>query len=140
MGRAAGRLGLALMLAASPAAGAGAAEELHADCGGSAPYWRLTLEGGRGGRALLDRGATRGAPVRFEIPLVTPAEGRNWPRAYTLVGAQDTGILILDRDPCRTAGGTLAWSADLLTQEGSRAIVLTGCCRVRGAPPPAADD
>lgn len=91
-------------------------------CFGENPDWSLGL-----GEAFADFAFKK--QVRLDVPQKARAEGRDWPRAFTLVGRTDTAIVILDRDVCRANGRDYPISADVLTQDGSAAIVLTGCCQ-----------
>lgn len=106
-----------LVMLASPAV----AEQLS--CSGDNPHWSLTVSGESGVFELTQ-------PVTMDIPLVTKAERRDWPRAYSLIGDRDTVIAVVDRDACVLRGQDFDLSADILTQRGSTAIVLTGCCAV----------
>lgn len=90
-------------------------------CHGADPAWTLTIFRDE---AIFE--LTR--QVKLEIPLVTRAEGRDWPRAWSLIGRQDTVIAVIDRDICQLRGMDFPYSADILTQRASTAIVLTGCC------------
>ncbi|MEM9437639.1 MAG: hypothetical protein AAGA15_11405 [Pseudomonadota bacterium] len=61
----------------------------------------------------------------MDIPSIVDAEGDAWPKALTLIGERDTGILLLHDRVCE--GGT--HEAQMLTQRGQTPILLTGCCR-----------
>ncbi len=91
-------------------------------CFGSDPDWKLGLTADQ-----ADFSYKRA--VRFDIPHQAQAENRDWPRALTLLAQTDTAILLLDQDICTVDGQTYAISADVLTQDGSAAILLTGCCK-----------
>ena len=91
-------------------------------CVGEAPDWKLGL-----GTETADLNYKQA--LRFDVPHSTTALNRDWPRAYTLVGQNATAIVILDQDACRIGAEEFPISADILTQDGSAAIMLTGCCR-----------
>lgn len=86
-------------------------------CSGTSPDWSLQI-------------GTDTATLDFQrrsemtIPHQTTAEGRDWPRAMTLISRNDTAIVIIDQDACNGA----AYSAQVLTQRGETPILLTGCC------------
>ncbi|MEM1233247.1 MAG: hypothetical protein AAGH70_03900 [Pseudomonadota bacterium] len=61
----------------------------------------------------------------MDVPHTARAGGADWPRALTLIGDRDTGILILHDRACE--GGS--HEAQMLTQRGQTPILLTGCCR-----------
>ncbi|MEM6276566.1 MAG: hypothetical protein AAF714_06415 [Pseudomonadota bacterium] len=65
------------------------------------------------------------AATQLDVPHTAQAEGADWPRALTLIGDRDTGILILHDRECE--GGS--HEAQMLTQRGQTPILLTGCCR-----------
>ena len=91
-------------------------------CFGEGPDWKLGL-----GESHADFVYQR--QIRFEIPLVTKArDGRAYPRAFTLTAPGETAIVLVDRDTCQHEGVTYNASVDILTQDGSEAIILTGCC------------
>ncbi|MDE2914602.1 MAG: hypothetical protein OXL68_16935 [Paracoccaceae bacterium] len=90
-------------------------------CSGVRPGWQLTIDG--------DTAEFRYRSVTtFQIPLTTPATGRDWPQALTLVGRDATAIVILSERQCQIDGLDRTFSADVLTQDGNVAIMLTGCC------------
>jgi len=90
-------------------------------CQGTAPDWRLDVAAGTA-RLVFP------APTEMRVRLTTPAQGRDWPRALTLIGARDTAILVLTRGTCRVAGQDRPLFAHVLTQRGQTPILLTGCC------------
>lgn len=108
-----------LALAAALFAPALAAAEGYL-CEGAAPGWRLAFDD---------------AAARFEFPAPTemqvmndvPAEGADWPRAFTLIGERDTAIVVLEREAC----GGEPYRVHVLTQRGQTPILLTGCCTGR---------
>ncbi|MEM1276555.1 MAG: hypothetical protein AAGH74_08515 [Pseudomonadota bacterium] len=113
-------------------AGTAAADEVTVPpllCGGVEPSWTMTIEEKRGSYATPDRPD----PVLYDIPLITKAEGRPWPRVVTLIGRGDTALAILDERQCTDTMSDLTYpfEATLLTQRGSEAIALTGCCRLK---------
>lgn len=109
-----------LALAASRAALPAASLE-RLGCSGVAPAWTLTLDGDAARFAMPESGR----PVtRMQVMQRSAAEGRDWPRAMTLIGKTDTAILLLEREPC----GAAPVRAHVLTQQGQRPILLTGCC------------
>jgi len=100
-----------------------AAEAETLTCTGIDPKWTARIDGAVGTFEI-----TRSEPMT--IPLVTRAERREWPRAFTLLGERDTAIVIVDRNACELGSNTLQHSAVVLTQRGTTAIMLTGCCAV----------
>lgn len=90
-------------------------------CSGDDPHWTLTIDGNSGVFDLTQA-------TKMDIPLVTKAERRDWPRAYSLIGDRDTVIAVVDQDSCQLKGQGFDLSVDILTQRASTAIVLTGCC------------
>lgn len=92
-------------------------------CEGSDPDWYLST----GGTVATFDFGRRGT---FDIRQSSHAEGRDWPRAYTLIAEFDTAILVLDEGTCQTAHGSFPIRAHVLTQRGETPILLTGCCTV----------
>jgi hypothetical protein len=90
-------------------------------CGGSDPEWTLSLQNDQAEFNLT-------SPLTMEIPQKTTAEGREWPKALTLINGIETAIVLIDRDQCTANGRAFPLSVDILTQRNSIAIVLTGCC------------
>jgi hypothetical protein len=88
--------------------------KLH--CIGTAPEWRLNL--------VDQADFTFAGTTTLDIPHIATAEGQEWPKALTLIGDRDSGILILHRRIC----GTAPYEAQMLTQRGQTPILLTGCC------------
>jgi len=88
-------------------------------CGGANPRWTLDFD---------DATAVFGFPADTEMEVMNdiPAEGTDWPRAFTLIGARDTAIGLLDHAP----GGAPPLRAHGLTQRGRTPSLLTGCCQV----------
>lgn len=116
------RRGLVALVAASAISAGSVLAAPVIQCRGEAPRWKLGL-----GEAFADF-TYKDRQIRLEVPQRARAEGRDWPRAYTLVGRTDTAIVVLDRDACRAEGRDYPVSADVLTQDGTRAILLSGCC------------
>ncbi|MDJ0825502.1 MAG: hypothetical protein QNJ16_08375 [Rhodobacter sp.] len=108
---------LGLVLLSLPAA---AAAESYT-CSGSAPAWRLRFDDVQ---ARLEFPA----PTEMEVKTAVPAEGADWPRAFTLIGARDTAIVLLEREAC---GADARFRAHVLTQRAQTPILLTGCCTPR---------
>lgn len=92
-------------------------------CEGNSPDWRLDLSG------PVARFRFSGA-TEMEIPLRTRAEGRDWPRALTLIGERDTAIVVLHDRACGIAQDSFPIEAQILTQRGQTPVLLTGCCAV----------
>ena len=103
------------MIAGSFATSALADGHLELTCRGEG--WDLDISGGFARLAFPQ-------PTEMELVLDTPAEGKEWPRALTLLGDRDTAVLIVDRRMCETS----EYSAELLTQRGQTPIFITGCC------------
>lgn len=100
-------------------------------CGGAEPFWNLTIEDDRAAYSTPDQPDA----VSFEIRLDTRAEGRDWPRALTLIARGDTAVILLDQRACSDTVSDRAYpySGTLLTQRGVEPIVLSGCCRPKPA-------
>ncbi|RVT84211.1 hypothetical protein DXV76_11010 [Rhodobacteraceae bacterium CCMM004] len=88
-------------------------------CLGTAPNWSLRITGDTA-RLRTTR------EIDFDIPHRARAEGRDWPRALTLIGLRDSAVVVLDRLQCDAHPVT----AHVLTQRGTTPILLTGCCEV----------
>ncbi len=87
-------------------------------CTGQSPRWQLEF----------DQASARfvfPAPTMMDVRLVTRAEGREWPRAYTLVGERDTAIALLAQDQSSDARFHVV---HVLTQRARTPILLTGRC------------
>lgn len=93
-------------------------------CDGHQPNWRLSLEETEARFSFANR------KTRFDIPHFTAAEGREWPRAYSLVSDFDTAIAIVDLGQCKLGNDMLSHRVQVLTQRGQTPILLTGCCEV----------
>ncbi len=91
-------------------------------CSGTDPDWKL-------GITSETADLTYKRHVRLKIPQSTSAINRDWPKAFTLIARTDTAIVVLDRDACLLDGKEFPISVDVLTQDGSAAIMLTGCCQ-----------
>ncbi|MCF2903928.1 hypothetical protein L0666_02925 [Octadecabacter sp. CECT 8868] len=86
-------------------------------CSGSDPTWTLEVAGET---ATLDFQRSS----EMDVMLVTPAEGRDWPVALTLIGRGDSAILIVDQGLCNGYDH----GARVLTQRGETPLLLVGCC------------
>lgn len=104
------------------------ASEAGLICGGVEPFWSLEF---------FDDSALFSAPdvadIDYEIALRTPAEGRPDPVAITLISRRDTALAIIATRACGDSMSDIehAYTAEILTQRQSEAIMLTGCCRMR---------
>lgn len=98
-------------------------------CGGVEPSWTVTIADGRGTFAT----PAQPDPTLYDIPLITKAEGRPWPRVITLIGRGDTALVIINERQCTDtmSDEIYPYEATLLTQRRSEAIALTGCCRLK---------
>ena len=92
-------------------------------CEGYEPDWFLTLAGPVAQLRYLRK-------TDFDIPQSTTAEGRDWPRAYTLIAEFDTAIVVINETACILGDQTWPITAHVLTQRGQTPILLTGCCTV----------
>jgi hypothetical protein len=90
-------------------------------CRGTNPGWTLELREDSAYFSLPQ-------PMEYEIPLITMADNREWPRVYTLLMGFETAIVILDKDLCQLGNRRFPMSVDVLTQRAETPIVLTGCC------------
>ncbi|SMX31299.1 hypothetical protein [Octadecabacter ascidiaceicola] len=86
-------------------------------CSGNEPEWSLSMDNTQ---ADFDYRGTSDMTVMLD----TPAEGADWPRAFTLIGRGDSAILIVEPAACETG----PYSARVLTQRGETPVLLTGCC------------
>lgn len=95
-------------------------------CFGAEPFWSLELDDD--GAALHAPGAPE---ILYAIADMRDAVGRSWPKAVTLLARDDTAILIVRPAACSDgmSDRSYDWMADLLTQRGGEAVILTGCCR-----------
>lgn len=112
-------LTLALAMTALPAAA-----EPGFSCRGLAPDWQLQLTSTQAQLSYDRRDTT------FEVPHFTPAEGRDWPRAYSLIADFDTAIVIVAKTACTLGDGPISHRAEILTQRGQTPVLLTGCCEI----------
>ena len=112
-------MGVRLTLALIALAGTAQAEELSLACAGDG--WSLSISG-------LQARLNFPSPTDMNIPSVVVAEGAEWPRAMTLIGARDTAIVVLHDRLC--TGGT--HEVQVLTQRGQTPILLNGCCTETG--------
>ncbi len=86
-------------------------------CRGEAPDWCLTLGADTAAFHLAD-------PTEMQVMHETVAEGRDWPRAFTLIGDRDTAIVLIERERRRAT----PFRARVFTQRGPTPILLAGCC------------
>ncbi|WP_299350477.1 hypothetical protein [uncultured Shimia sp.] len=100
-----------------------ALSDLPLACDGEAPEWHLTLAGPVAQFDFVRKND-------FEVPQSNTAEGRDWPKAYTLISEFDTAIVLIDEASCEVGGQTWPITAHILTQRGQQPILLTGCCTV----------
>ncbi len=91
-------------------------------CQGTDPNWSLDLKDDIAAYFEYERGAG------YEIPQSSIAEGRDWPRAFTLIAEYDTAIALIDKQTCLQNGQSYQYSAYVLTQRGQTPILLKGCC------------
>ena len=94
-------------------------------CQGSNPDWKLGLS-----EKTAD--FTYKNQDHMDVPQSATALSRDWPRAFTLIGRANTAIVLLDRDDCVLDGTPYPISADILTQDGTLPVLLTGCCKDAG--------
>jgi uncharacterized membrane protein len=97
-------------------------------CYGAEPYWSLEIT------ALSATFSSMDGPDRsYDVQLVTAAQGRLSPLAYTLISQSDTAIAIVGERQCNDtmSDERFSHSIEVLTQRGSEAIMLTGCCKAR---------
>ncbi len=87
------------------------------NCAGTDPAWTLQFSQES---AILDYLRES----EMTIPQASTAEGRAWPRAFTLVSRNNTAIAVIDLEDCLGQ----PYAADVLTQHGQTPILLTGCC------------
>ncbi len=106
---------LVLLFALLPAA----AQAERFICEGQEPRWTLEFDEATGRFGFP-------ADTEMEVMNDIPAEGADWPRAFTLIGNRDTAIVLLERETC----GEAPLRAHILTQRGQTPILLTGCCQV----------
>ena len=88
-------------------------------CNGDDPDWRLELAGDVARLQFLGW-------TEMQVPHTAQAEGRDWPRALTLIGPRDSAIALVNRRICDDE----SYEIQLLTQRGQTPVLLTGCCRV----------
>ncbi|MEM1386976.1 MAG: hypothetical protein AAF626_13045 [Pseudomonadota bacterium] len=90
-------------------------------CEGDTPSWRLDLTGDNATLQMIER-------LDLKLTQSTTAEGRDWPRAFTLESKRDTTIALIELGRCRTSRGVGPLRAHVMTQSGDAPILLTGCC------------
>lgn len=89
-------------------------------CSGADPDWSVEVTGTSATLNYIRKSD-------LDIPHRTRAEGKDWPRALTMIGVRDTAILILHQRPCAQS----EYEAQLLTQRGTTPVLLQGCCAAR---------
>lgn len=91
-------------------------------CEGTSPSWTLDLDiTAETGRFIFP------AVTTMDLMLETRPKGQDWPRAFTLVGARDTAIVLIETEACEAA----PFRAHVFTQRGQTPILLGGCCQAR---------
>ncbi len=106
-----------VLLTALPAAAA--AETWR--CAGTDPGWRLRFDATQAEFSFP-------ATTQMDVMQQNQAEGRDWPRALTLVGDRDTAIVIVEPLACGSDGEQHPYRVLVLTQRGQTPILLAGCC------------
>lgn len=114
------RLGHLICISALFASAASAEEPFL--CSGENPDWKLGL-----GTETAD--FKYKIQIKMDIPHMTAAENRDWPKAYTLIGRDATAVVILNRMVCEIGDTDYPLTVHVLTQDGTAAIMLTGCCQ-----------
>lgn len=94
------------------------------ECQGVLPGWSLSIDG-------TEASLTTDEDKELQVLDQTQAEGRDWPRALTLVGGTNTAILIIEHEMCQINEATQPFQAQVLTQIGTVPVLLTGCCTVQ---------
>lgn len=89
-------------------------------CSGTNPDWTLDI---RPDGATLD--FVRVSELTLALS-TTPADGSDWPQAYTFIGRGDSAIVIREA-PQNDGGG----DARVLTQRGETPLLLVGTCTSR---------
>lgn len=93
-------------------------------CFGVLPAWSVSITGDT---SVL----TTDKDITMDVMDETRAEGdRHWPRALTLVGRNDTAIVVLEKEMCELNGRAYPLQSQVLTQYGTVPILLTGCCEL----------
>jgi hypothetical protein len=91
-------------------------------CAGSNPNWTLEITGATASFSFVNADS-------LDIPHISTAKDRDWPKALTLLGGRDTAIVILNKHLCSTAEITnYPIEANILTQNAETPVILTGCC------------
>jgi hypothetical protein len=91
-------------------------------CAGSNPDWTLDITGTTASFSFVNADS-------LDIPHISTAKDRDWPKALTLLGGRDTAIVILNKHLCSTAQITnYPIEANVLTQKAETPVILTGCC------------
>ena len=110
-----------LILAAAMLPGVAQAQA-NLSCVGVRPVWQLEVSGDTASLWFPDESI-------MDVMNDVPAEQRDWPRAMTLVGFEDTAILLVDKEMCLVNETEFGIEAHVLTQRGFDPILLKGCCR-----------
>ena len=87
------------------------------NCVGDSPQWEMDILDNQAFFNFLSR------RIIFDIADETLAEGRDWPRALTLLARDDTAIVVL-----RSGRGAKGFDIDVLTQRRGLPVLLTGQC------------
>ena len=91
-------------------------------CAGSNPDWSLEITDTSASFSFVQA-------ETLDIPHVSIAKDRDWPKALTLLGGRDTAIVILNTHQCSTEQITnYPIEATILTQKAETPVILTGCC------------
>ncbi len=91
-------------------------------CGGTEPHWNLDLFGNTAQFRFSDK------TVDFDIPQQSVSENRLDTHVYTLLAAQDTAIVLVERETCQTVAEPFPFEVQILTQRRGLPILLSGCC------------
>ncbi|MEO1563642.1 MAG: hypothetical protein AAFR98_09415 [Pseudomonadota bacterium] len=104
----------------------------HADlllCSGETPFWNLDIDIAEQ-TALFQRTGEDSQVATIELTAL--AQGDAGIRAFSLVNRQTafTGIAVTAPDSCDINGDdSFSHRVEFLTQAGTEAILMTGCCR-----------
>ncbi len=91
-------------------------------CTGVLPAWDLELDENRGVLSTYK-------PIEMQVMDTTTTQGRDWPLAITLVGEEDTAIIILTPRACTSNAWAGHYEALVLTQQDNTPVMLLGCCQ-----------
>lgn len=97
-------------------------------CGGAEPFWSLELSPATGLFSTPER-----PPQSLEVALITQTKGRPWPKGYTLIGDNTTGIALIRARHCSDTMSDIehAYEVEYLTQDGTLPVIFAGCCRLK---------